>query len=178
MLQNDRVVAVAVPDGGARVVSFGRVPARRREHADVRNVFDATGALRDDVLLQPPPSRTDRIAKYTHLYPAGMFNRPYDACTFESARGAGAYFTYDAPDVVPSGARFERVLTLAAAADRLVADERFTPGAGGESQRLVSLSALAIAWPGVPFFSGAVVAGDHAHAARYRGRPRSRASAA
>ena len=160
VLQNARVVAVAVPDGGARVVSFGRYrPQPGADMTTFRNVFDATGALRNDVLQQPPPSRTDRIAKYTHLYPAGMFNRPYDACTFESARGAGAYLTYDAPDVVPSGARFERVLTLGAAADRLVADERFTPGTGGESQRLVSLSALAMSWPAIPFLSGAIVAG-------------------
>ena len=95
------------------------------------------------MLLQPPPSTTDRIAKYTHLYPAGMFNRPYDACTFENARGAGAYFAYDAPDVVPSGARFERVVALSAAADRLVVDERFTPRGDDPRQRLVSLSALA-----------------------------------
>ena len=149
VLQNARVAAVAVPDGGARVVSFGRYLLQPSANtASFQNVFDATGAVRDDVLLQPPPSATDRIAKYTHQYPAGMFNRPYDACTFESTRGAGAYFAYDAPDVVPSGARFERVLALTADADRLIVDERFTPRAGGESQRLVSLSALAVLRPG------------------------------
>jgi amino acid transporter len=159
VLQNARVAAVAVPDGGARVVSFGRyLPQPSANTPTFSNVFDATGGVRDDVLLQPPPSATDRIAKYTHLYPAGMFNRTYDACTFESARGAGAYFAYDAPDVVPNGARFERVLALSAAADRLVVDERFTPRARGESQRLVSLSALAVLRPGDPDGT-AIVAG-------------------
>ncbi|MEA2787164.1 MAG: hypothetical protein QOF71_3268 [Candidatus Eremiobacteraeota bacterium] len=159
VLQNARVVAVAVPDGGARVVSFGRYLLQPTANTpSFHNVFDATGGVRDDVLQQLPPSTTDRIAKYTHLYPAGMFNRPYDACTFESARGAGAYFAYDAPDVVPNGARFERVLALSAASDRLVVDERFVPSAPGEQQRLVSLSALAALWPGDPGGT-AVVAG-------------------
>ena len=149
VLQNARVAAVAVPDGGARVVSFGQYLRQPPANTwSFSNVFDATGAVRDDVLQQPPPSATDRIAKYTHPYPAGMFNRTYEACTFESARAAGAYFAYDAPDTVPNGARFERVLALSAAADRLVVDERFTPRAGGDRQRLVSLSALAALRPG------------------------------
>ncbi len=141
---NDRVLAVVVPGGGARVVTFGRY---RHEGTDpsrnfYENIFDATGALRDDVSVQPPPSTTDRIAKFTHLYPAGTFNRPYDACTFENARGAGAYLAYDAPDVVPTGALFERVIALGASADRLVVDERFTPHGAAAAQRLVSLTAI------------------------------------
>src|SRR5947209_10098073 len=144
VLQNSRVIAVAVAAGGARVVSFGTYVHDPRDANRVlyENVFDATGALRDDVTVQPPPSTTDRIAKYTHLFPAGTFNRPYSACTFENARGAGAYFAYDAPDVVPSGALFERVVALGASADRLVVDERFTPRGADAAQRLVSLSAI------------------------------------
>ncbi len=139
-LRNGQVMAVIVPDGGARVVSFGKRVASNP--ALMPNIFDATGALRDDVSIQPPPSKTDRIAMYTHQYPAGMFNRSYDVCTFAGDHGAGMYARYDAPDVVPSGARFERVLALDDASERLVVDERFTPGPGGEAQRLVSLSAL------------------------------------
>ncbi len=144
VLQNDRVLAVAVPGGGGRVVSFGPYRRAGDDPAQViyENAFDATGALRDDVSIQPPPSTTDRIAKFTHMYPAGTFNRPYDACTFESARGAGAYLSYDAPDVVPSGALFERVIAIGTNADRLVVDERFTPHGSGTAQRLVSLSAI------------------------------------
>src|SRR5665213_2147898 len=80
VVQNDRVAAVLAPAGGARAISF----AARRPYLGVeaaRNLFDATGGLRDDVLVQPPPSTTDRIAQYTHLYPAGTFNRTYDGCT-------------------------------------------------------------------------------------------------
>ncbi|MEA2719685.1 MAG: beta-galactosidase, partial [Candidatus Eremiobacteraeota bacterium] len=143
VLQNDRVIAIVVPDGGARVVSFGPYTTPLQADTNFGTVFDATGALRDDVLVQPRPSPTDRIAKYTHLYPAGMFNRPYAGCTFEAPAGAGAYLSYDAPDVLPSGARFERVVMVGAKTDRLVVDERFTPRGAAEQQRLVSYSALA-----------------------------------
>ncbi len=147
-LRNAHLRAVVVPDGGARVVALG--PNRSTgflTYGD--NAFDATGALRDDVLVQLPPSPTDRIAKYTHTYPAGMFNRPYAACTFThvagdgNVTGAGAYLAYDAPDVVPHGARFERVLALGASSDRLVADLRFTPHEPAPRQRFVSYSAIA-----------------------------------
>jgi Glycosyl hydrolases family 35 len=138
VLGNGAVTAIVAPDGGGRVVAFGR----GQVHGTIANLFDATGGLRDDVLVQPPPSKTDRIARYTHSYPAGMFNRRYDACTFGDARASGAYLAYDAPDVVPDGARFERVVALAANARRLVVDERFTPRGAAPDQRLVSLSAL------------------------------------
>jgi amino acid transporter len=150
VLDNGRVLAIAVPAGGGRVVSFGPYRHDAGDAAVVvyENAFDATGALRDDVSVQPPPSMTDRIAKYTHPYPAGTFNRPYDACTFESSRGAGAHLAYDAPDVVPGGALFERVVTLGGNADRLVADERFTLHGTDAAQRLVSSSAIGAFAPG------------------------------
>jgi amino acid transporter len=144
VLQNARVLAIVAPDGGARVVAFGSTEYGNPldAQATILNMFNATGGLRDDVLVQPPPSPTDRIAAFTHQYPAGMFDRPYAACTFGDARASGAYLSYDAPDVVPNGARFERVVTLSRDADRLVADERFTPAGRAPQQRLVSLSAL------------------------------------
>jgi hypothetical protein len=148
VLRNDRVRAIVVPNGGARLVLFGPTQTRPGREDVSANAFDATGALRDDVLIQPPPSPTDRIAKYTHTYPAGMFNRLYSACTFATASGpatartAGAYLAYDAPDVVPAGALFERIVSLGAAADRLIADERLTPRGAAGAQRLVSYSAI------------------------------------
>lgn len=153
VLQNAHVLAIIAPDGGARVVAFGDVEYGNPLDAQstITNVFNATGGLRDDVLVQPPPSTTDRIAAFTHQYPAGMFNRPYAACTFGDARASGAYLSYDAPDVVPNGARFERVVTLSRGADRLVVDERFTPVGPAPEQRLVSLSALE------PHYSGDVL---------------------
>jgi amino acid transporter len=149
VLENPRVRAVAVPSGGARVVSFGPRLWTAEIDRQSENAFDATGALRDDVLVQPPPSPTDRIAKYTHTYPAGTFNRPYAACTFTGGTRSGAtagdavgvYLAYDAPDVVPNGALFERVLAIGGA-DRLVADLRLTPHGDAPAQRLVSSSAI------------------------------------
>ena len=162
VLDNGRVLAIAVPGGGGRVVSFGPSMHDARDATRViyENMFDATGAVRDDVTIQPPPSTTDRIAKYTHMYPAGTFNRAYDACTFETARGAGAYLAYDAPDVVPSGALFERVFALGASAGRLVVDERFTPHGDGAAQRLVSMSAIGAFAPGEAGAKDEIVAGS------------------
>ena len=60
-LANARVFAIVVPDGGGRLVVFAR------RNASAHNAVNATGALRDDVLDEPPPSTTDRIAKYNQL---------------------------------------------------------------------------------------------------------------
>ena len=80
-----RVVAVVVPDGGARVVVVRAATAagRRRARGSFTTCSTRPAACATTCCVQPPPSTTDRIAKYTHLYPAGMFNRAYDACTFE-----------------------------------------------------------------------------------------------
>ena len=141
VLRNASAFAVIAPDGGARLVMYG---------TGARNDVDATGALRDDIFPALPPSTTDRIAKYTHTYPAGMFNRPYEPCTFENARGAGAYLRYRAPDL-PGAPLFERVVMLASDDPRLIVDERFTPGSGDAARALVSLSAIA---------GGTIVDGD------------------
>ncbi len=137
-LSNARVVAVIVPDGGARLVVFAL-------RADLPyNAVNAIGALRDDVLLQPPPSTTDRIAKYTHSYAAGTFNRPYRADII-TARGAEAAvrFRYAAPDL-GGGATIEKTVRLAANAARLVVDERVTFTGTEAAQRAVTSSALAV----------------------------------
>jgi len=142
VLQNAHLRAVIVPDGGARLVALQRIDV---PGAPI-DMVNATGALRDDALQQPPPSQSDRIARYTHSYPAGTFNRPYGV-TITSARGAVASvrFTYDAPDVVPHGARFEKTIALAAGASRLVVDERVTfAGPDADDQRGVTRSALAL----------------------------------
>ena len=137
-LANARVVAVIVPDGGARLVVF----APRRELP--YNATNATGALRDDVLLQPAPSTTDRIAKYTHSYPAGTYNRPYRAEIVHAAgTEAVVRFRYDAPDIA-GGARIEKTVRLAADAMRLVVDERVIFDGSSPDQRAVTRSALGV----------------------------------
>jgi hypothetical protein len=149
VLQNRLARVVIVPDGGARAPVFALLPpiARLRNRyppnseASV-NAFDATGGMRDDVLVQQPPSPTDRIARYTHSYPAGTFNRTY---AVTDARNGSVRLTAGVPDVVPAGATFERIVSLAPDAARLVVDERarFAPGPGADAQRAVVLSALA-----------------------------------
>lgn len=135
-LANANVVAVVVPDGGARLVVFAA-----RRHLPY-NATNATGALRDDVLVQPPPSTSDRIAKYTHSYPAGTFNRQYRTEILAQGAEAVVRFTSVAPDL--SGARFEKTIRLAAGASRLVVDERVAFDAGAADQRAVTMSALGV----------------------------------
>ena len=140
-IANARIAAVIAPDGGARLVALvraGTAPMRF-------NATNATGALRDDVLVGPPPSTTDRIAKYTHSYPAGTFNRPY-ATAIVRAAGPSAVvrFTYDAPDIA-GGMHVEKTVRLDADADHLIVDERVTFADRDSAQRAVTYSALAVA---------------------------------
>lgn len=137
-LINANVVAVFVPDGGARLVAFA--PAA---NVTGYNATNATGALRDDVLLQPPPSPTDRIARYTHSYPAGTFNRAYAVDVLQSGgRAAVVRFRYTAPDL-PGSPQFEKTVRLDAGARRLIVDERVRFTAGDPAQRAILRSALA-----------------------------------
>jgi amino acid transporter len=151
VLANALVTAVLVPDGGARLVAFAPAGACG---ATLRSLTNATGALRDEALLQPPPSATDRIARYTHSYPAGTFNRPYRAEILASGGAlASVRFTYDAPDIVPHGAHISKTVSLAADAPRLVVDETVTfPGDDAGTQRAQREDALAVP-PGTPFLT-------------------------
>jgi hypothetical protein len=95
---------VVAPDAGARAFLF-------RAHApDAQNWFTTVGGLRDDVAVESPLSTKDRIAKYTHDFPAGTFNRTY---AVSDIAAGGARFSYAAPDVIPLGATFDRTITLA-----------------------------------------------------------------
>lgn len=105
VLENDLVRLVLSPAAGGRAFVF-------EEKSRGRNAFDTIGALRDDVALAPPPSPTDRIAKYTHQFPAGFFNRPYAVTILASGPRAVVRLRYDAPDAWPNGGSFERVVTL------------------------------------------------------------------
>jgi len=144
VLANATSIAVIAPNGGARLIAFARLAACGDT---LRSLTNATGALRDDVLVQPPPSTTDRIARYTHTYPAGTFNRPYRVEILD-ARGpvARVRFSYEAPDLPPHGAHFDKTIALAADAARLVVDETVTfPGDAAGTQRSVREDALAVA---------------------------------
>ena len=133
VLENPLARVIIAPEAGGRAFVF----EARAHHT---SAFSSVGALRDDVAIQPPPSKTDRIAGYTHTFPAGMFNRPYSVSR-SKGDGTGVTLTYVAPDVVPSGARFEKILRLRG--DVLDVRERLVPKEG-VGQRLVVLSSLAI----------------------------------
>jgi amino acid transporter len=157
-LANAKVVAIFVPGGGARMIVFA--PARAQPY----NATNATGALRDDVLIPPPPSTTDRIAKYTHSYPAGTFNRRYQTTI---VRGAGASaivrFSYTAPDL-GGGAHFEKTVRLDADASRLIVDERVTFERHSAAQRAVELSALNVPPDAIVDLAPSFLAWDGRHA--------------
>jgi len=173
VLQNARLRAVLVPDGGGRLVVLQRIDGT----GNPIDMVNATGALRDDVLLQPPPSRTDRIARYTHTYPAGTFNRPYHVVILATGgEVARVRLSYDAPDVIPHGARFEKTIALAAGAARLVVDERVTIAAGPDAD--ANAPSAALRWRLLAGDPAATRAARRCDEARLRrggspGRPRS-----
>jgi hypothetical protein len=105
VLENEFVRLVIAPSAGARAFVF-------QDKATHRNVFTSVGGLRDDVVIEPPLSTSDRIAKYTHTFPAGMFNRPFFIGPWANGPSAIAAFTYRAPDVLPNGAQFVRRFQL------------------------------------------------------------------
>jgi len=137
VLQNALVRVIVAPNAGARAFVFEDI-------ARGVNMFTTVGALRDDVKIEPPLSTTDKIAQYTHQFPAGMFNRPYRAEILAGGKSASARFSYDAPDVLPHGAHFERTITLAPDARSFTVDEtvRF-PDNETFGQRAVSVTSLA-----------------------------------
>ena len=136
VVQNDRLRAIFVPEAGARMVWLSAFDGRH-------NATDVTGALRDDVRDPLPPSPRDAIARYTHSYPAGTFNRSYHVEVVSSGAEATVRFRYVMPDANPSGVAFEKVVSLAPHATRLVVDERLVPPpAAVAMQRAVVLSSL------------------------------------
>jgi hypothetical protein len=138
VLANDRVRFAIDPDAGARAFSFRAYGTRVASEA-----FDATGALRDDVSDPLPPSPRDYIAKYTHAYPAGTFNRRYTVEILSSGTHARVRFTYAMPDANPTGLGFERVVSLEPHAARVVVDERLVlPPGSASNQRAVVRSSL------------------------------------
>jgi amino acid transporter len=140
VLDNGIVRVVVAPDAGARAFVFEDV-------ATGRSVFTSVGAMRDDVAIEPPLSTTDRIAKYTHDFPAGTFNRPYRTTIDASGASARVTVRYDAPDVLPNGAAFERTIALEPNSRAFDVDERASFANGPavlDAQRAVSVTSLSV----------------------------------
>jgi hypothetical protein len=107
------------------------------------NWFTTVGGLRDDVAIEPPLSTTDRIAKYTHDFPAGTFNRPYVVSTVGPR---AATFAYEYLDALPHGAAVTKTVTLETSQTGFDLDERFVfhDLPTDASQRGVSVSSFAL----------------------------------
>jgi amino acid transporter len=134
VLRNDRLRVIIDPSAGARALSLQAFDAQRKRWSE--NAFDATGGWRDDVSEPLPSTPRDYIAKYTHAYPAGTFNRAYHAEILASGPRAIVRLTYTMPDAQPGGLTFERIVTLEPRSARVVVDERII-GADGTAQRAV-----------------------------------------
>jgi amino acid transporter len=139
IIENALVRVVVAPMAGARAFVF-------EDKARSTSVFTTVGGLRDDVTIEPPLSTSDRIAKYTHQFPAGMFNRAYRAQILETGKRAVVRFSYDAPDVVPAGAHFERTVTLEPDVRFFSVDESaiFEKASSEIPQQAVSVTSLAV----------------------------------
>ena len=151
-LRNDRLRLIVDPAAGARAFSLQALHAGPRDPSPYEiqrfglgwspNAFDATGAWRDDVDVPLPPSPRDFIARYTHTYPAGTFNRPYEVRVVQSGPRAVVRFRYTMPDANPPGVTFERIVTVEPASSRVVVDERVVSPPGGPARRAVVRSSL------------------------------------
>ncbi|MDQ2680276.1 MAG: amino acid permease [Candidatus Eremiobacteraeota bacterium] len=117
VLQNDRIRLVISPQAGARAFIF-------TDSNDCSNSFTSIGGLRDTVTVHPPISTRDYIGKYTHPLATGTFNRAYSTSLHQSGACAIAEFRYDAPDVLPHGAMFDRIVELDPHSTQFTIDER------------------------------------------------------
>ena len=138
VLENARVRVVFSPQAGGRAFAF-------YDRKTLGNVFTTVGGLRDDLAFQMPQSQTDRIAAFTHTFPAGTFNRPYRAEILETGKRAVVRLSYDMPDALPAGAHFERTITLLPDARTFTVEERATfQHDDNATQHAVSISSLAV----------------------------------
>jgi hypothetical protein len=73
-----------------------------------------------------------------------MFNRTYGVRALSSGNEAAATFTYDAPDIIPSGALLARRVSLEPNARSFTVDEsvQFHGGGTDDSQRIVSVTSI------------------------------------
>jgi hypothetical protein len=135
LLSNARVRLVLAPNAGARVAEL--------DGGDDDNAASSIGLLRDAVDPEPTPSVRDYIAAYTHPLSAGTFNRSYGCTRSTGIQDEKLSCVYDAPDIPPGGARFERTLTLSAASQDVSVEERMTPHDPSSSAHLKSVSGFA-----------------------------------
>jgi len=110
ILENMWLRLIISPCAGARALVW-------QDKATGENLFTTVGGLRDAWSAPLPPTARDYIGRYTHPIVAGTFNRCYTVQKVQIADGAGATFTYSAPDAPPHGAIFEKTVFVALLAD-------------------------------------------------------------
>ncbi|HYZ14870.1 MAG TPA: amino acid permease, partial [Candidatus Acidoferrum sp.] len=137
VMRNAVLRVIVAPEGGGRIVEIGDGAGG--------NATDATGATRDGLIPEEPPSPRDFIGRYTHDYPNGTGQRRYDATILSSGACAVVQLRGTASDL---GASFERIVTLAPDAHRIVVDERVRLTSTGGGREAVARSSLPGLLPG------------------------------
>ncbi len=139
VLENEFLRLVVSPRAGARAFAL----INKRTGA---NVFTSVGGLRDKFVELDPADPTRNARRKRGMY--GTFNREYSA---EILSGMGAQavvkLAYDAPDVYPTGARIERIITLKANEEFFTVDYRVTPKTADGKQAFWSASSIVIGDP-------------------------------
>ncbi|HEY6325592.1 MAG TPA: amino acid permease, partial [Candidatus Cybelea sp.] len=136
VIANARVRVVFAPFAGARIAVLNDGSG---------NAATGIGLLRDATDPLPPVSARDFIAGYTHLLPAGTFNREYSCDRMDLGTTARVTCSYEAPDVPNGGATFKRALTLNGSSSELSVAEEFAPHDPRSTARLESISGFAYA---------------------------------
>ena len=134
VLQNSRVRVVIAPEAGGRAFVF-------EDLAHHTNAFTTVGALRDDVSTPLGPSPTDRIAAYTHTFPAGTFNRRYHILRSDARQ---VTLNYVMGDIPRGSVNITKQIALPADSDTIEVRERFLTDPRAETQALVVRSSLSI----------------------------------
>lgn len=139
VLENDSLRLIVSPNAGAR--SFALINKRTGA-----NVFTSVGGLRDKFTELDPQDPTRNPRRKRGVY--GTFNRAYVAEIKEGmGKRVALSLSYDAPDVYPSGARIERVITLNAGDEHFTVDYNIAPKTADGKQAFWSSSSIAIGDP-------------------------------
>jgi len=139
ILENEKLRLILFPHAGAR--SFALVRKDTNSSA-----FTSIGGLRDLFRVQmPDPPKHDRLPAWTRRGLPGMHNRFYEGrIVQESGEYAEVAFSYQAPDVAPSGALLERSVRLAGNADYFDVTYKITPNDTESDQGYINLSSVAL----------------------------------
>jgi hypothetical protein len=126
VLENAQLRLIVSPESGGRALAL-------LDKSSGSNLISSVGALRDNFAFaeNPPGARPERArGRY------GLFNRAYKADWMDEQGNPALHMSYDAPDVLPFGARVEKTVRLASSEEiqvdyRIRLDGRAGERAGG-----------------------------------------------